>query len=200
MTNSSVTWGYAPSSRVGNCGITPWNQTQGIAAGGINASSTAAIPQAIGSWSVPAGCFNYKGAEFRVSGKFVVTEGGTSASTWNVLVGWDAQLTNTTTIPTQVCTIANTHTPAAAQQTVNWTCTIKVLTTGATGTFLVNGFGNVSIATGQALLIGTMNETAVAASASVNLLVPARITVFVTDSGNTDTATQALENTLEVLN
>lgn len=200
MTNSSVTYSYAPSNRVGTCGITSYDNTQGIAAGGISASSTAAIPMALGTWTVPAGCFNYIGAEFRVSGKFTWTEGSTSAATYNVVIGWDAAGTNTTTIPLALCTIANTHTPAAAAQNGYYSCTIKVLTTGATGTALVNGWGDMSIATGQALLIGFANDTAVAASGSINLVAPARITVQFFDSGNTVTGAQGLENTLEVLN
>lgn len=201
MTNSSVTYAYNPGNREGACpGMSTYNNTQGIAAGGISASSTAAIPMALGSFSIPAGCFNYVGAEFRVSGKFTWTEGGTSAATYNVLVGWDAAGTNTTTIPLAVCTIANTHTPAAAAQNGYYSCTVKILTAGATGTALVNGWGDMSIATGQALLIGFANDTAVAASGSINLTVPARITVQFTDSGNTVTGAQGLENTIEVLN
>ena len=201
MTNSSVTYAYAPGNRVGACaGISSYNNTQGIAAGGISASSTAAIPMALGTWTIPASCFNYIGAEFRVSGKFTWTEGSTSAATYNVVVGWDANGTDTTTKALALCTIANTHTPAAAAQNGYYSCTVKVLTTGATGTALVNGWGDMSIATGQALLIGFANDTAVAASGSINLTSAARITVQFFDSGNTVTGAQGLENTLEVLN
>ena len=201
MTNSSLTYAYTPSNRVGGCpGVSSYNNVQGIAAGGISASSTAAIPMALATWTIPANCFNYIGAEFRVSGKFTWTEGGTSAATYNVVVGWDANGTDTTTKATALCTIANTHTPAAAAQNGYYSCTVKTLTAGATGTALVNGWGDMSIATGQALLIGFANDTAVAASASLNLTSAARITVQFFDSGNTVTGAQGLENTLEVLN
>lgn len=200
MTNASVTYAYAPGNRTGGCGESSINSVQLAAAGGISASSTAAIPMALSTWTIPASCFNYIGAEFRVSGKFTWTEGGTSAATYNVLVGWDAAGTNTTTIPLQLCTIANTHTPAAAAQNGYYSCTVRVLTTGATGTALVNGWGDMSIATGQALLIGFANDTAVAASGSINLTAPARITVQFTDSGNTVTGAEGLESTLEILN
>ena len=197
VSNGSVSYAYAPSNGVGNCGISPSN-VNNYAAG---ASSTAAIPMAIATWSVPANCFNYVGAEFRVSGKFTWTDGG-AADINKVIVGWDAALSNATTIPTILCDIENTHTAAAAAQVGTYTCTIRTATTGATGTAKVNGSGNFTIATGQVLLIGTANDVAVAASAAtVNWTVPARITVQYFNSGATaNPGAQGLEATLEVLN
>ncbi len=200
MTNSSVTYSYAPSSRVGAPGISSWNATQEIAAGGISASSTTGIPMSMGTWTIPANYFNYVGAEFRVSGKLVETPSGAS-DTLKVIVAWDASGTNTTTVPTTLCNITNIHTEAAAQQSAWYSCTVKILTTGATGTALVNGGGFFDIATGAAgVLIGGANDTAVAASGSINLTVPARISVRFTNTGSTVTAAQPLEGTLEVLN
>jgi len=201
MTNSSVTYSYAPGSRVGVCpGTSSWNATQEIAAGGISASSTTGIPMSMGTWTIPAGCFNYVGAEFRVSGKLVETPGGASDAL-KVIVAWDAPGTNTTTVPTPLCTIANTHTEAAAQQSGWWSCTVRILTTGATGTALSNGGGEFDIATGAAgVLIGPANDTAVAASGSINLTAPARISVRFSNTGSTVTAGQPLEGTLEFLN
>jgi hypothetical protein len=201
MTNSSVTYSYAPSNRVGLCaGISSWNATQEIAAGGISASSTTGIPMSMGTWTIPANCFNFIGAEFRVSGKLVETPSGASDAL-KVIVAWDAPGTNTTTVPTALCTIANTHTEAAAQQSAYWSCTVKILTTGATGTALVNGSGYFDIATGSAgVLIGSANETAVAASGSINLTAPARISVRFTNTGSTVTNAQPLEGVLEALN
>ena len=118
-----------------------------------------------------------------------------------MIVAWDAAGTNTTTVPTALCTIANTHTEAAAQQSGYYSCTVRILTTGATGTALVNGSGYFDIATGSAgTLVGGANETAVAASGSINLTVPARISVRFSNTGSTVTAAQQLEGTLEVLN
>jgi len=201
MTNSSVTYSYAPSSRIGACnGMSSWNQTQEIAAGGISASSTTGIPMSMGTWTVPANCFNYVGAEFRVSGKITWTDGGASDA-MKVIVAWDAPGTNTTTVPTTLCNIANTHTNAAAAQTGWYSCTVRILTTGATGTALVNGGGFFDIATGAAgVLIGGANDTAVAASGSINLTSSARIAVRFSDTGATVTGAQPLEGTLEVLN
>lgn len=201
MTNSSVTYSYAPSSRVGGCpGTSSWNATQEIAAGGISASSSTGIPMSMGTWTIPAGCFNFIGAEFRVSGKITWTDGG-AADAMKVIVAWDASGTNTTTVPTTLCNIANSHTNAAAAQTGYYSCTVRILTTGATGTALVNGSGFFDIATGAAgVLIGGANDTAVAASGSINLLVPARISVRFSDTGATVTGAQPLEGTLEVLN
>ena len=202
LSNSSVTYAYAPSSRVAACpGMSSPNTVAMATAAGTSASSTAAIPMAMGTVTIPANCFNYIGAEFRMSGKFTFTEGGTSAATYNLVVAWDSALANSTTIPTPLCTIANTHTPAAAAQNGYFSCTARILTAGATGTAVVNGWGDFSIATGQALLIGFANDTAVAASAAtVNTTVPARITAQLFDSGNTVTGAQPLELTFEVLN
>lgn len=201
MTNSSVTYSYAPSNRVGLCaGISSWNATQEIAAGGISASSTTGIPMSMGTWTIPANCFNFIGAEFRVSGKITWTDGGASDA-MKVIVAWDAPGTNTTTVPTTLCNIANTHTNAAAAQTGWYSCTVRILTTGATGTALVNGGGFFDIATGAAgVLIGGANDTAVAASGSINLTAAARISVRFSDTGATVTGAQPLEGTLEALN
>ncbi len=200
MTNSSVTYSYAPSNRVGIPGVSSWNAVQENAAGGTSASSTTGIPMSMGTWTIPAGYFNYIGAEFRVSGKIRETPGGASDAL-KLIVAWDAAGTNTTTVPTTLCNIANTHTEAAAQQTGYFSCTVKILTTGATGTALVNGSGFFDIATGAAgVLIGGANDTAVAASGSINLTVPARIAVRFSNTGSTVTNAQPLEAALEVLN
>lgn len=201
MTNSSVSYSYAPSNRVGMCpGVSSWNATQEIAAGGISASSTTGIPMSMGTWTIPAGCFNFVGAEFRVSGKITWTDSG-AADTLKVIVAWDAAGTNTTTVPTTLCNIANGHTIAGAAQTGYYSCTVRILTTGATGTALANGSGYFDIATGSAgTLVGGANDTAVAASGSINLTVPARIVVRFSDTGATVTGAQPLEGTLEVIN
>ena len=202
MTNSSVTYSYAPSSRIAACpGMSSWNQTQEIAAGGTSASSTTGIPMAMGTWTVPANCFNYVGAEFRVSGKITWTDGGASDA-MKIIVAWDAPLSDSTTLPLTLCNIANTHTNAGAAQTAWYSCTVRVLTTGATGTAMVNGGGFFDIATGAAgVLIGGANDTAVAQTgATMNLTVPARIAVRFSDTGATVTGAQPLEGTLEVLN
>src|ERR1700690_2680338 len=200
MTNSSVSYKYAPSNRVGSCTVSSWNATQEIAAGGISASSTTGIPMSMGTWTIPPGCFNFIGAEFRVSGKITWTDGGASDA-MKVIVAWDANGTNTTTVPTTLCNIANTHTNAGAAQTGYYSCTVRILTTGTTGTALVNGSGYFDIATGSAgTLVGGANDTAVAASASINLVTAARISVRFSDTGATVTGAQPLEGTLEVLN
>lgn len=201
MTNSSLTYSYAPSSRIGAPGISSWNVVQESAAGGISASSTTGIPMAMGTWTIPANYFNYIGAEFRISGKITWTDAGASDA-MKIIVGWDSAGTNSSpTIPTPLCNIANTHTNAAAAQTAWYSCTVKILTTGAAGTASVNGGGFFDIATGAAgTLIGGANDTAVAASAAINLTVPARIVVRFSDTGATATGAQPLDGVLEVLN
>jgi hypothetical protein len=155
----------------------------------------------VATWSVPANAFNYVGAEFRVSGKFTWTDGGASDA-MKALVTWDAAGTNTTTVPTTLCSIANTHTNGAAAQVGIYTCTVRIATTGATGTATVNGSGFFDIATGAAgVLIGGANDIATAVSGSINLTVPARIAVYFTDTGATaNPGAQGLEATLEMLN
>lgn len=197
VSNSSVTYSYAPSNRIGLPGVSSANVIKYAA----SASSTAGIPMSIATWTLPAGIFNFIGTEFRVSGKFTWTDGG-AADINKVLVQWDAPLSNATTIPTILCDIENTHTAAAAAQVGTYSCTVRVATTGTTGTALVNGFGNFTIATGQVLLIGTANDVAVAPSAAtVNWTAPARITVMYFNSGATSNpGAQGLQATLEVLN
>src|SRR4029077_19963592 len=77
LTNSSVTYSYAPGSRLGACGGVSSSNIVGLAsASAISGSSATTVPQPVASFTIPANCFNYIGAEFRVSGKFVYTDGG----------------------------------------------------------------------------------------------------------------------------
>ena len=201
MSNSSVSYSYAPSNRVGACSSSSFNAVSAATAAQINGSATAAIPMSVATWTLPANCFNYIGAEFRVSGHFTELEAGTSAATYKILVGWDAPLANATTIPMTVCDIENTHTPAAVAQNGYFSCTVKIQTVGTTGTAVVNGWGDMSVATGQALLIGFANDISTAASAATfNTTVPGRIVVYFFDSGNTVTTCQTIDATLEFLN
>lgn len=200
LTNSSLTYTYAPANRVGGCGWTSTNMVQLSAAGGINGSSATTVPQALGSWSIPANCFNYIGAEFRVSGKFTYTDGGSGTST-KVIVSWDANGTDTASVPTPLCSILDTFTSVAGADNVNWTCTVRVLTTGATGTALVNGMSVGSIAAGQTTLVRSAIDNAVAASASINLATYGRISVqFQATGATSNPGAQTLEATLEALN
>ena len=160
MTNSSVTGNaYTPSQPRWRLpgSIVLRNNVQGIAAGGISRFVNGSHPDGTrATWTMPANCFNYIGAEFRVSGKFTWTEGGTSAATYNVVVGWDANSFEPTrpTKATALCTIANTHTRPPQRRMATIAARSKHSPQGATGTALVNGWGDMSIATGQALLIG----------------------------------------------
>lgn len=200
LTNSSLTYAYAPSNRVGGCEWTSTNMVQLAAAGGINGSSATTVPQILGSWAIPANCFNYVGAEFRVSGKFTYTDGGSGTST-KVIVSWDANGTDTASVPTPLCSILDTFTSVAGADNVNWTCTVRVLTTGATGTALVNGMSSGSIAAGQTTLNRNALDNAVAASASINLASYGRISVqFQATGATSNPGAQTLEATLEALN
>ncbi len=196
VSNSSVSYSYAPSNRVGACGSSSAN----VAKYAASASSTTGIPMAVATWTIPAGCFNYIGAEFRVSGKFTYTDGG-AANTQVVHVSWDAAGTNTTTVPTDMCVIQTAATVVGAAQNVTYSCSVRVATTGASGTVLANGFMNRSLAAGQTTLVGTGLDTGVAPSAAINLTAPARITVQFTNTGSTSNpGAQGLAASLEVLN
>src|SRR5205085_4599664 len=133
------------------------------------------IPNAIATWTIPANYFNFIGAEFRVSGKFTFTDGGDTST--KVRVMWDAAGTNSTTLPTVLCDMVDTATGTAAAYNGTWTCSVKVATTGATGTALVDGYANLKLAAGATTLVRDTTDVAVAASGSINLTTPARIVV-----------------------
>lgn len=199
MTNSSLTYAYAPGDRVGGCGWTSANTVQTSAAGGINGSSATTVPNPIVSWSIPANCFNYVGAEFRVTGKWTYTDGGDTST--HLYVSWDANGTNAASVPVPLCNVLDTATGTAAAYNGTWTCTVKVLTTGATGTALVNGYATQNLAAGATTLVRNGADIAVAASGSINLANPGRITVWFEGIGATNNpGAQALEATLEALN
>lgn len=199
MTNSSVTYAYAPSNRVGTCAISPTNMVQVSAAGGINGSSATTVPNPMVSYSIPPGCFNYIGAEIRLKGKFTYTDGGDTST--HVYVSWDSNGTNTASVPTPLCNMLDTATGTSAAYNGTWDCTIRVLTTGATGTVLVNGYSAQALAAGATTLVRNTTDIAVAASGSVNLAGYGRLTVWFEGIGATNNpGAQGLESTLEVLN
>lgn len=199
MTNSSVTYTYAPGARIGSCGWSSANMVQYSAAGGINGSSATTVPNPISSWSIPANCFNYIGAEFRVSGKWTYTDGGDSST--RIIVAWDANGTDTASVPTPLCNMLDTASGTAAAYNGTYSCTVRVLTTGATGTAMVNGYSTQNLAAGATTLVRNTADAAVAASASINLATNARIVVWFEGVGATNNpGAEALEATLEALN
>lgn len=199
MTNSSVSYAYAPSNRVGECAFTSANTVQTSSAGGINGSSATTVPNPMVSFSIPASCFNYIGAEFRVTGKWTYTDGGDTST--HLYVSWDANGTDTASVPTPLCNVLDTATGTSAAYNGTWTCTVKILTTGATGTALVNGYSTQNLAAGATTLVRNGADIAVTASGSINLTSPARITVWFEGIGATNNpGAQALDASLEILN
>jgi hypothetical protein len=199
MTNSSLTYAYAPGNRMGQCGLTSANMVQTSAAGGINGSSATTVPNPMVSWSLPANCLNYIGAEFRVTGKWTYTDGGDTST--HLVVSWDANGTNTASVPTKLCDVLDTATGTGAAYNGTWTCTVKVLTVGATGTALVNGYSTQNLAAGATTLVRNGADIAVAASGSINLTTNARISVWFEGIGATNNpGAQALDASLEFLN
>ncbi len=195
ISNSSVTYSYAPGNRIGAPGISSANVVKYAASG----SSATTIPNAIATWTIPANTFNFIGAEFTVSGFFTFTDGGDTSD--EIRIAWDAAGTNSTTIPIALCALKTTATGAAAAQNGTYSCTVKVATTGATGTALVNGWGDIALAAGQTTLVRSSLATAVAPSSSINLTAPARIVVYYIGTGATNNpGAQGLAATLEVKN
>lgn len=196
ISNNSVTYAYAPGNRVGACGSSSANVINYAAA----PSTATTIPNAVATWTIPAGCFNYVGAEFNVSGKFTFTDGGDT--TTQIVVYWDAPLSDTTTVPTVLCNMNVVATGAGAAQNATYNCTIKTATAGTTGTALVNGFSDIALASGQTTLVRSALDTAVAPSAAtVNWTAPARVVVYLIGTGATNNpGAQGLAATLSVLN
>ncbi len=158
------------------------------------------MPNPLATWTIPAGCLNYIGAEVRVSGLFTYTDAGSGTSTI-VTVSWDANGTNTTSVPLKLCQMNDTFTSVSGADNVEFTCTFKVLTTGATGTALAWGHSVGAIAAGATTLMRTSLSAAVAASGSINLTGPARVTAMFEPVGQTTTTgAQTIDATLEVLN
>lgn len=200
ISNSSVTYSYAPSNRVGACAISSANTVTLNNAAGISAGSATTVPNPLATWTIPAGCLNYIGAEVRVSGLFTYTDAGSGTSTI-VTVSWDANGTNTTSVPLKVCDMHDTFTSVSGADNVEFTCTFKVLTTGTTGTVLAWGHSIGAIAAGATTLMRTSLSAPVAASGSVNLATNARISAMFEAVGQTTTTgAQTIDATLEVLN
>ncbi len=199
FTNSSLTYKYAPGSRVGSCGWSSSNVVSQSSAAGINGSSATTVPNPIASWSIPAACFNYIGAEFRVTGKWTYTDGGDSST--RLIVAWDANSTDTASVPTPLCNMLDTATGTAAAYNGTYTCTVRVLTVGAAGTAIANGYASQSLAAGATTLVRNTADISVAASAAINLASNARIVVWFEGVGATNNpGAQSLGATLEALN
>lgn len=200
ISNGSITYAYAPSNRIGACQFSSANEVLLNSASGISGSSATTVPNPVATWTIPANCFNYIGAEFRVTGKLTYTDGGSGTSTI-VYVSWDSNATNTTTVPTVICSMNDTFTSVAGADNVFYSCDLKVLTTGATGTLIANGYSMGAIAAGATTLMRTSLDNSVAASAAVNLTTNARITVtFEAVGATSNPGAQGMAPVLEVLN
>lgn len=199
-TNSSITYSYVPSSRVGACpGASSSNIVYLNSVSAIAGSSATTVTNPIATWTIPSGCFNYIGAEFRVTGKFTYTDGGDSST--RVIVSWDANGTNTASVPTPLCNMLDTATGTGAAYNGTYTCTVRILTTGASGTALVNGYSTQNLAAGATTLVRNSADVAVAASAAIALNTNARIMIVFEGVGATNNpGAQGLEATLEYVN
>jgi hypothetical protein len=189
-----TTFGYTPGTKIA---------TQGIQAsyGPFAAVATTAttIPGALGAINLPAGFMNYIGKSIRVSGKIAFTNAATSSQQLGLF--WDAALSDAATVPVVVCNFNTTETGTAAAFNISFSCILTTNSTGTTGTMSANGVmvGNLAAPT-TAGITYTTPDIAIAASATVNLTVPARLAVIEIPTGATPTAFTLQTLNLEVLN
>lgn len=182
----------------------PSHKQQGVVASAylpFTAVTTQAttVPSTMGTINLPSGFMNYLGKTIRITGKFTLTQPGSTSEVFGVY--WDAAGTDTTTNPVIACNFTNTSTGTNAAWNGEFVCVLTTTAVGATGTLTAGGslLMNLAAATTAGELY-QLPESATAATGSVNLTVPARLDIISTPTGSTQTATTLLSLTLEELN
>lgn len=194
------TYKYAPGTRLGIAGV----QNSHIVFP-ITAAAQTTVGEVAGTFPLPANFMNYVGRTIEVCGLFVKTS--TTADTLTKFqLWWDAEGSNVSAgTPVQITNMQSTYATALAAAANFQFCqqvTTTVASTSATGGSLIPGQGWLTVnqvAAGANPSAGSTNL--VAAVGSLNLSLPAHITLVVNHTTGTDGAGATLIGaTLRVVN
>jgi hypothetical protein len=182
-----ATYAYVPGNRIG----IPNVQAQHIVFP-ITAAAQTAVGEVAGSFPLPANFMNYVGRTIEVCGLFVKTS--TTADTLTKFqLWWDAEGSNVTAgTPVQLTNMQSTYATALAAAANFQFCqqiTTTVASTSATGGSITPGQGWLTVdqvAAGVNPSAGSTNL--VAAVGSLNLALPAHLTLVVNHATGTDGA------------
>lgn len=195
-----ATYKYAPSARIGIAGV----QSNHIVFP-ITAAAQTAVGEVAGTFPLPANFMNFVGRTIEVCGVFVKTS--TTADTLTKFqLWWDAEGSNVTAgTPVQITNMQSTYATALAAAANFQFCqqvTTTVASTSATGGSLIPGQGWFTVnqvAAGANPSAGSTNL--VAAVGSLNLSLPAHLTLVVNHTTATDGAGATLIGaTLRIVN
>jgi hypothetical protein len=195
-----ATYAYVPGSRLGTAGV----QSEHLIFP-ITAAAQTTVGEVAGTFPLPANFMNYVGRTLEVCGLFVKT--GTTADTLTKFqLWWDAEGSNVTAgTPVQLTNMQSTYATALAAAANFQFCqqvTTTVASTSATGGTITPGQGWLTVtqvAAGANPSAGSTNL--VAAVGSLNLALPAHLTLVVNHTTGTDGAGATLIGaTLRVVN
>ena len=195
-----ATYAYVPGARVGTPGI----QSEHIIFP-ITAAAQTTVGEVAGSFPIPANFMNYVGRTIEVCGVFVKTS--TTADTLTKFqLWWDAEGSNVTAgTPVQITNMQSTYATALAAAANFQFCqqiTTTVASTTTTGGTITPGQGWLTVnqvSAGANPSAGSTNL--VAGVGSLNLALPAHITLVVNHTTGTDGAGATLISaSLRVIN
>jgi hypothetical protein len=195
-----ATYAYVPGNRVGVAGV----QSEHIVFP-ITAAAQTAVGEVAGSIPLPANFMNYVGRTIEVCGLFVKTS--TTADTLTKFqLWWDAEGSNVTAgTPVQLTNMQSTYATALAAAANFQFCqqvTTTVASTTATGGTITPGQGWLTVTQVAAGANPSASSTnLVAAVGSLNLALPAHLSLVVNHATGTDGAGATLIGaTLRVVN
>ena len=195
-----ATYAYIPSQHVGLPGV----QSEHIIFP-ITAAAQTGIAEVEGSFPLPANFMNYVGRTIEVCGLIVKTS-TTADVTDTLAIWWDAEGSNVTAgTPVKISSINLTPAVALAAAANFQFCqqlTTTVASTSATGGTITPGVGFLTVSQVSAGANSAVAATSlVAGIASLNLALPAHLTVELLHNTGTDGAGTTLEGaTVRVIN
>ena len=196
-----ASYAYVPGSRIGVPGI----QSQHIVFP-ITAAAQTTIGQVVGSIPIPANFMNFVGRTVEVCGTIAKTS--TTADTIDeIQVWWDAEGSNVTAgTPVQLSSIKTTEATALAAAANFQFCqqlTTTVASTSATGGSIAPGVGFMTVSQTSAGANPSTGSSATSGTAvgSLNLALPAHLTIELKHTTGTDGAGATLYGaTVRIIN
>ena len=189
-----TTFAYQPSATLPQVFQTEF----GPFGSGTIASATASDLTPLGSFNLPPGFMDFIGRTIRVSGKIILTAGGSSTLSIQLMTGWAGGVT--AGLPVAVCNAVSGVVWATQPYTdVNFTCTMTVNAVGTTavGSIQPESQFIASYAAGTVVPVGA--DTSNAAVGSLGLFSQQWFTLAIEPLVAADTTVRLLSLHIEVL-
>jgi hypothetical protein len=191
---SHTTFAYAPTGSL----PLPFQTNYGPFSTSTVASATASAQTILGSFNLPAGFQNTIGRTIRVSGKLILTAGGSSTLSIQLGTAWAGGVT--AGLPIAVCNAVSGFVFATQPYTdVNFTCTMTTNAVGATAIGSIQPESSFIASYAAGTLIPIAADTSNAAVGSLGLFSQNTYSLAIRPLVAADTTVQLLSLHIEVL-